>query len=316
VDYQAEIDTLFRGKNRELAPQMVKLVYDFRRYWPMTLRAYYYQAVSALLVPNSQNEYRRIMKLMRELRRAEILPWSCMEDKTRSTSSKRGEESVAGYIESEMEYFLSPHGYGRCYVQDQDVYLEITVEKDALVDHVQDAAYRFCTRVNVTKGQPSATMVNDIADRMEQAHYNGKKPMIIHLGDLDASGVQIPLSLKEGLADHHGIEVEVIQAGLTPEQCIEHDLPQSLDAAKKDDPNYRRWIDRYGDQAPTELDALHPEKLRALVRQSLESIYDLGRFDEQQKLEIAEKDLLEDMRAEVLEFLTERYPEHTQNVRF
>jgi len=49
-----EINTLFRGQSRELAPQLINLVHEFQDYWPMTLRAFYYQAVSALLVQNNE----------------------------------------------------------------------------------------------------------------------------------------------------------------------------------------------------------------------------------------------------------------------
>ena len=47
------VDDLFRGANKQLAADLIELVNKFDEYWPMTLRAFYYQAVSALLVPHT-----------------------------------------------------------------------------------------------------------------------------------------------------------------------------------------------------------------------------------------------------------------------
>jgi hypothetical protein len=85
-----DLDRLFRGENRRLAAALVRLIGRFEPYWPMTLRAYYFQAVAALLVSNNQAQYRRIGKILADLRRADLVPWFAVEDKTRTTSSKRG----------------------------------------------------------------------------------------------------------------------------------------------------------------------------------------------------------------------------------
>jgi len=250
VIFDIEINALFRGENRELARSLVSLTDDFKNYWPMTLRAFYYQAVSALLVKNEQKQYKRIGDILKKLRRAELVPWYAMEDKTRTTSSKRGESDVTGYIESDLATFLNANYYQRCYIQNQPVYVEISVEKDALSTLIEDAAYMHCTRVSVTRGQPSATMINDMAERFENAYMHGLKPILLHFGDLDPTGVQIPKSMKDGFKEHHDIEVDVRHVGLTPGQCKKYNLPISFDAAKAGDPNHKRWVAEYGTQAP------------------------------------------------------------------
>jgi len=311
-----EIDSLFRGQNRTLAVQLIELTNNFRKYWPMTLRAFYYQAVAALIVPNDIKQYRRVGKIMASLRRNDLISWRCMEDKTRATSGKRGRADVAGYIQEQLEDFLSPNFYQRCYIQEQPVYVEISVEKDALSNHVIDAAWMHCTRVNVTRGQVSATMLNQIAERFDKAIMRGLKPILLHFGDLDPTGIQIPKSMKDGFLEHHSIYVDVRQVALTPEQCMEHDLPQSLDAAKAGDPNYDRWIEEFGDQSPTELDALHPEILKQLVQDSLNEVYDIGEMDEQRQKELEERELLKDMRTRTLGLLEQEFPEYMEDIYF
>lgn len=309
-----DVDHLFRGANRQLAISLIELVNSFEAYWPMTLRGFYYQAVSHLLVPNNLREYRRISKILAELRRADLVPWFAMEDKTRTTSDKRGEENVEGYIQRDLDQFLHPKFYQRCYIQNQPVYVELSVEKDALSDHVKDAAWRYCTRVSVTRGQVSATMLNEMAERFDKAIMRGLQPILLHFGDLDPTGVQIPKSIKSGLLEHHGLDVDVRSIALKPEHCRQFSLPQSLDAAKAGDPNYRRWVAEYGNQSPTELDALHPEHLKALVRDALESIYDVGEIDEQQQREEQERELLATMRRKTILFLREAFPDYMREV--
>lgn len=307
---------MFRGNNKELAAALIKLTGDFRKYWPMTLRAFYYQAVAALIVENNQKQYRRVGDVLAKLRREGLVPWKAVEDKTRTTWDKRGVPNVAEYIEGQLDGFLDPHGYGRCYIQEQDVYVEVSVEKDAISTHVLNATWPYCTRVNVSRGQSSATLVNSMAERFDKAIMLGKEPILLHVGDLDPTGVQIPKSFQKAFSEHHYIEVDVRQIALTPEQCEQYDLPQSLDAAKADDPNIDRWYDEYGDQAPTEADALHPEQLKDVVSNALENVYDMTEVAEQKAEEAKERELLDEMRDEIIEHLSEAYPDEMQQAGY
>lgn len=311
-----EFNRLFRGRNRQLAPALIALVWQFRDYWPMTLRAFYYQAVSALLVENTEAEYRRVGKILALLRREELIPWRSMEDKTRRTTDKRGLPEVSEFIEGQLESFLDPRYYGRCYIQEQQVHVEVSVEKDAISNHVEEAAWMFCTLVNVTRGQPSATLLNNMAERFDKAIMQGKEAVLLHFGDLDPTGVQIPRSIAEGFAEHHDIMVDVRQMALTPGQCIEHNLPQSLQAAKANDPNIERWYAAYGDQAPTEIDALHPEVMKQLVESSLASVYNMDEVNDQKKKEKVERRILQKMRKSVVSHLCDDYPDMMREVGY
>ncbi|MFL7811960.1 MAG: hypothetical protein AB8I80_25205, partial [Anaerolineae bacterium] len=173
----------------------------------------------------------------------------------------------------------------------------------------EDVTSRLCTRMSVTKGQPSVTLMQTIAERMEAAERRGQSPMLLHFGDLDSTGVQIPLSMEKTLWDVHGIDVEVIHGGLTPEQCVEHNLPQSLDAAKPQDPNTARFHQRFPGQAPTELDAMHPAILQDTVREALLDCYDDEQMREQQEKEKEDEKVLKRMRRSMLAHLRTTFPE-------
>lgn len=209
-----------------------------------------------------------------------------------------------------MEEFLNYRYYGRCYIQNQSVYAEVATEKDALASILEDAIWSFCTRLNVVRGQVSATMVNNMAERFGEAAMKGKHPVLIYFGDLDPTGIAIPKALQRNMYQRHGIEVELVRAALDPHQVKRFDLPETVDAAKKLDPNYQAWLNEYGPkQAPVELDALHPGDLSMLAQQALESLYDMSAVSEEREIEYRERLKLAEMRHEVRQFMFERWPE-------
>lgn len=89
----------------------------------------------------------------------------------------------------------------------------------------------------------------------------------------------------------------------------ESEIQQWIDAAKDGDPNIRRWYQKYGDKSPTELDALHPEKLKQLVKNSLSHVYDMSEIEEQKSQEAREDALLNNMRGNVIAYLNDSYPQ-------
>ena len=305
-----EIDRIFKGGNRALATALLEITQEMRDYWPLTVRQVFYQAVSRLILENAQSEYRKVSTVLVKLRENDLLPWSCIADRTRRTVDKRGVPNVGEFIQEQMESFLNWRYYGRCYIQNQEVYVEVATEKDALASILEDAVYDYCTRLNIVRGQVSATMVNNMAERFDRAVMLGKRPVLVHFGDLDPSGVSIPKALQRNLMERHGIKVELIRAALNPEQIQEYKLPEMFDAAKKADPNYGVWLKTYGpDQSPVELDALHPRDLTAVAQQTLESLYDMSSVEVERENEQDERRLLKVMHREVQDFIFERWPE-------
>lgn len=274
---------LFKGKNRLLAAELIAIVGDLRDYWPLTVRQTYYQAVSRLLIANEQREYRKVSRLLTTLRRHDLLPWHAIEDRTRSTTVKRGLSNVGEYIQGAVQSFLNPDYYGRCYIQDQAVYVEVATEKDALASIMSDAVWYFCTRLNIVRGQVSATMVNAMAERFDKAVMLGKRPILLYLGDLDPSGVAIPKALIRNMAEWHSVEVELIRVALNPDQIAAYRLP-------------------------VELDALHPRDLTAITEAALSSVYDMTSVDAHKAKEREERELLRQMRQRVQDFIAAEWP--------
>jgi hypothetical protein len=303
--------TNFNKSRQHIAQGIIHVADDLREYWPLTVRQVFYQLVAALVIPNRHSEYRKVSEIGTKLRTLGALPWQAIEDRTRRTTDKRGLSDVREFIESEIRGFLKPEYYGRCYVQKQNTYVEVSTEKDALASIMEEETYSFCTRLNVVRGQVSATMVEQIATRMDKAVLRDQKPVLLHCGDLDPTGIAIPKAIQRDLFDRHGIECDVRMIALTPDQVKKYNLPLALDAIKPKDPNLDKWLREFGpDQSPVELDALRPNIIRQVVRDALMSCYDMDDFKQQKKIESQERDLLREMRSKTQDYLCEQYPEY------
>lgn len=303
-----EIETLFRGRNRILSRDLIGIIDDLTDYWPLTVRQVYYQCVSRQLIKNNQAEYKRVSKTISTLRRENLVSWDAIEDRTRRTTDKLGVSGLYDFIAEQSEYFLDWHYYHRCRVQEQDVYLEAAIEKDALSSIVEDVLWPYCTRLNVVKGQVSATMVRDMAVRFNAAYRNGQQPILLYFGDLDPSGVTIPVSLVEKMKEFHSVDVVLDRCALNPQHINQYNLPEDFDAAKPTDPNYAKWILKYPGVPATELDTLHPGVLRELVKTAVESHLDMESFREQMEIEERERETLKTIRRNVIGYARKHYP--------
>ena len=308
-----EISTsgIFYKRRARTADSIIEAIEDLKPHWPLTVRQVYYQMVARMVLDNKQRNYHLVSQILVKLRENDLVPWRAIEDRTRRTTYKRGVANVNEWISAHLKELFNPAYYGRCYVQSQNIHVEVTTEKDALSSIMEDACYWFCVRLNVIRGQNSATMNHEIAERLADALMKGKDPVLLHFGDLDASGVAIPRAIKRILWQRHDVDVDVRTLALTPEQVIEYNLPTSVDAIKPQDPNYKAWLQEYGpDQPMVELDALHPETLKSILENGLKDVFDMYEFSEEQRQEIQDRELIQQIRNDTLDFLSERYPEY------
>lgn len=285
-----ELSGLFRGRNAKVVvPAIFSIIEEMEDHLPMTVRQVYYQLVAREIIPNKQSEYQNVSRVLTTLRRNDLLPWNAIEDRTRRLIEKRGVTDLETHVEENAQYLF--RGYDRCLVQNQENYVEIFTEKDALSSIIEDACYIYCTRVVVVRGQVSSTFIHQYAERADKAIMRGQRPIILYIGDLDPSGFRIPFALKENLAAFHDIDVDLRRIALTPEQVRQHNLPASFEAMKPSDPNYR-WFRDQGHSVAAEVDALHPGLLKEYIVNGLCDVLDVNDMLAQQGVEARERDVL------------------------
>jgi hypothetical protein len=78
------------------------------------------------------------------------------------------------------------------------------------------------------------------------------------------------------MRDDFGVwSIAAVRAALTPEQAVELNLPPNTDA-KTSSPQFKKYMERHGTRASYELEALSPDVLAEIVRQTIESVIDMA----------------------------------------
>jgi hypothetical protein len=276
----------------------MKVVKELQDYWPLTLRQIYYRLVAAGHLENTRSKYNDLSNLIKHMRLDEWLPWEVLEDRVRRVSEKRGWEDHNEFMEAHIDDFLT--GYERCYVQDQERYVELWTEKDALSQVFEKVAYPYCIRAVTCRGYQSITFLDGFRRRARGVLNRGQIPVILYFGDLDPSGVQMLEAIKQTLEDEMDLwGVEYHRVALTPDQIMDYELPHDPQAVKITDKRYRRYVQRFGDLA-VELDALHPQVLRELAIEAIESHFDMNLFQEQMEVEQMEQVRLASLKEKIL----------------
>jgi len=299
--------TIFNKSTLVIANSILETLHELYEYKPFTIRQVYYQQVAKGVIPNNKAKYRSVVRLLVRLRENDIVPWNLIVDNTRRTTDKRGHSNVQAWL-AEILNYLDPRNYGRCYVQKQGVYIEVSTEKDALASIIDDEIWEYCTRLNVVRGQVSATHLEKMSQRFDAAVMRGQTPVLLHFGDLDPSGIAIPKAIRKNLLERHSVDVDVRHVALTPEQVKHFELLTSPDAVKTEDPNYKKWIKAFGqEQVAVELDALHPKQLRQLLREALHNTYNIDSFDPEIQKEKEERIIVNEVKQDILALLFDRY---------
>lgn len=241
-----------RTKTRHLAQALVEVIQDVGP--PLSVRQVYYQLASRGYVPLDHNRgYRPVQRLIDKLREAGSIPYNWIVDRTRQpieTSSWSGPQDC---FETVRE------AYRKGLWQTQPHYVEIWLEKDALSAIFPAITSEFQVRLMVSRGFNSDSFLYEAAMELIQV----KKPIYIYyFGDHDPCGRLIESQVKEGLEQHGVVLANFERVAILQEDIEEYSLPPN--PAKKTDPRYRRFVQKYGKQA-VELDALPLGILRSRI---------------------------------------------------
>jgi len=283
---------------------------ELRRWWPMTARQIYYRIISSNAVKqdhwywkDSQVDiYKAVVRTLKWMRIDEKLPWSAITDEHRVTTPKIGFTDMREFVDSEMDNFLS--GYSRCMAQKQENYIEIWIEKAALLHIVKPVADEFCRRMVVCRGFNSITFQTMFYDRALEAIGMGQQPIVLYFGDWDPSGVNMIHAAMQTLTDELELyTVKYYRAGINPEHF--EMIQANPVPIKPSDTRSGRFIKQYGETA-YELDALHPEQLQKLVRTSIEAFTEMSEYDENIEKELFDIDTIEDLKVDVEKYINHK----------
>jgi hypothetical protein len=288
VSYETFITKEFRKSSLAIIDQADAIIRAYQSDgYTLTLRQLYYQFVSRDLIPNNDKEYKKLGSVIADARLAGLLPWDGIEDRGRSMNGWLVEEDIDTILED------LPYAYAADRWADQDRYIEVWVEKEALASVVERAVRPMRVGYMACKGYLSVSEAYRAGKRMEAARDAGKEPLVIHLGDHDPSGLDMTRDNRDRLEILSYGEVEVQRIALNRDQIDQYSPPPN--PAKITDSRAADYIARHG-RTSWELDALEPAVLVGLIRDAIRPHIDPGPWDEAEERERTERARLRGVR--------------------
>src|SRR3954466_11107582 len=111
--------------------------------------------------------------------------------------------------------------YRRCVWDNQEAYVEVWLEKDALAGVLYDVTERWDVPLMVTRGYPSLSYLYETADGIRGC---GKPAMLYYFGDYDPSGLDITRNVEARIREFAPeVEIHFERTAITLEQVAEMD---------------------------------------------------------------------------------------------
>lgn len=277
---------------------------DLCKYKPLTLRQVYYQLVGCEYIENKNSEYVMLSKLLKNARNQGLISWDDIEDRVRVIERGEGWTDKIDFVGYELSRFLE--GYRRHLVQDQDKFIEVWIEKDALRTIFSRLTSQYCISTVVCRGFSSASFLNDFRNRVLLAREHGQQPVMLYFGDFDPSGNEMLPAMRETLEEEMGLGgIEFRRIALTIDDIEKYNLPHNPKALKKKDTRAKKHVDQFGYLA-VELDALHPRVLEEKIVDAIENELNMNNFDNQRIISYSEIDYLSKLKTEIQHLISDK----------
>ena len=274
----AACPTRSRATRSEMAERFDELRLIAYELQPCTVRQVFYQATIRGVVEKTEAGYDRVQRALVTMRRNGRLPYGWIADNTRWQRKPRTWSSLHDMLEE------TARQYRRRLWDGADAYCEIWLEKDALAGVVLPVTARYDVPLMVTRGFSSLSFLHEAAEAIS---FLRVPAYVFHLGDHDPSGQcaagKIEQTLRE-LAPRAEIHFE--RLAVRPWQVEAWNLPtrptKATDSRAK----------TFGYAESVELDAIHPDTLRDLVRGQIEALLPAQQIQVLEAAEESERDIL------------------------
>lgn len=243
---------------------------------PATVRQVFYQLVSTGVIGKTEAEYHTtVCRLLTEMRLNLEIPFDWIADNTRWMRKPDSYDSLAQALDDVKRH------YRRALWSNQDAYVEVWTEKDAIAGVLYDVTGKWDVPLMVTRGYSSITFLHEAA---EAIRAQGKPAHLYYFGDWDPSGLDIEVQV-EGRLTEFGAVVEFERVAVTPEQISTWNLLTR--PTKKTDSRARNF-----EGGSVEVDAIPPQQLRDLVFECIARHVDEDAFRVLRVAEQSEKEVM------------------------
>lgn len=283
----AYIDKNFKPDRLDLIDRINTVIDDYERQgFSLTLRQVYYQMVARAIIPNNERSYKNLGNLISDARLAGLISWDAIEDRTRNLRGNSHWTTPGSMINS------AAYSYKLDHWEDQKNYVEVWVEKDALIGIVGQICQQLDVNYFSCRGYVSQSEMWTAAQRLIRRQNRGQHIVLLHLGDHDPSGKDMSRDIMDRLRVFETYDVEFHRLALNMDQIEEYTPPPN--PTKLTDSRASGYIDKYGYEC-WELDALEPTVIRDLIDENVCKYRNTRLFNSVIKREKEEQELLYDL---------------------
>jgi hypothetical protein len=240
------------------------LVHLLTQNQPITVRGAMYRGIGLLWPDNKSQSYRKCCRMILDMRRKGVIPYSWIVDGTRSSDKPSSWSGLADFAETVAI------AYRKDLWERQEDYIHIFVEKDAMSGIIRPVTREYDVKLTPLRGFASETQLWEVAEELNQID----KPIYAYyLGDHDPAGLRIEEDLRSRLAEFCDSDIEWEQLAITDEDFANPDL-LGFEVAKNDKPSkWQPYLDQFGDRC-VEVDSIPAKEIRSRVRDAIESHID------------------------------------------
>ncbi|MBL4896316.1 MAG: hypothetical protein JKY75_05530 [Erythrobacter sp.] len=244
----------------------------------LTLRQLYYQMVARDIIPNTKAEYKKVMNLCGKGRMGGLIDWDSIEDRLRRPRLPYWADSVWDALDDTARQYRVNRQ------EDQEINVEVWLEKEALSAIVGRVCSRYHVRLMVNRGYSSITAMFDAFNRFKPHSHN----VILYMGDHDPSGLDMIRDCDDRVSEFNQDQftLEVKHIALTMDQVELHSPPPNF--AKATDSRAGGYNETFGTEC-WEIDALEPSDLTEIVTDAIEAEIDLVKYEERLEVESNDK---------------------------
>ena len=262
--------------------------------YPLTLRQVYYRLVAAGDIGNTRSNYTSLSSILVKAREHGEVDYKRIEDRVRSTIedvySLPNPTALYEMMAATLDY--AANKYRRNPWLDQDNYVEVWLEKDALSTVISRIATDiYGVPVAVNRGYGSFSFIREGAERIES---NDKSLHILYFGDFDPSGEDMVRDLQNRIVKYSSGErmARVHKIALTKAQIKEYNIPEV--PPKEKDVRTEAFVEKHGSKT-AELDAIDPKVLQVIVKEAIENYIDPRRWNATNDKSIEDKRQITEM---------------------
>jgi hypothetical protein len=268
----------FRRTKAEIGRIKATIVDILSQDHPQTVRQVFYALTVRGVIKKAEIEYQRtVVRLLGDMREAGDIPFEYIADNT------RWQRKPSTFIGLESCLRSTAKFYRRDLWASMPVYVEVWCEKDALSGVLMTETEVYDVPLMVARGYSSLSFLHSAAKAIEAI---GKPAYVVHLGDLDPSGVDAARDIEAKLRRYAPqAEIHFERPAVTREQVERWNLPTR--PTKMTDTRAKKF-----NGTSVELDAIPAHQLRQLVRECIERHVDQQQLALLRVAEESERELL------------------------